>query len=194
MTRVLGLCALVFLLASCTRWSYDLGEPLSRSAVPAQGTSLAATLAQLGPPVRVSATGSGYVMAWEHWVIVEDSLGISLGPLGVDLLAIDLGSARVSGEFLLLNFDRERRLIGSSFSEWDKNAGQGAALQPSFGLVEVVDVSDLTGEMAVHRWGALGLKRLPESLNTASPDSGQDGLEQRGTPKGAGQRSLEYDD
>ncbi|KZX50307.1 hypothetical protein A3709_11155 [Halioglobus sp. HI00S01] len=190
----LTVLALVVLLGGCTRWTYDLGEPLAQTDVPAKGTPLGEVIARLGPPLRLSATPQGYVMAWEHWVIGEDSLGLSLGPLGLDLLALDLGAARVSGEFLVLQFDRNRQLADASFSTWNENAGQGAALQPSFGLVEVVDVSDLTGALPTHRWGALGLKPLPESLNTHSPESGQDGLEQRGTPRGAGQRTLEYDD
>lgn len=192
--RFIAILGLGAALTACSQWTYDLGQPLSREAIPATGTDLGAVIAQLGPPMRVSATTQGYVLAWEHWVVEEGALGISLGPVGADLLAIDLGRAEVSGEFLLLGFDRNHQLASASFSQWDDAAGQGIALQPSFGLVNVVDVSDLIKPMPVHLWGALGLQQLPQSLNSRSPDSGQDGLEQRGTPQGAGQRTLEYRD
>lgn len=185
------LLLLLLALGGCTQWYYDLGTPLVEQYVPDQGASLAQALVQLGPPQRISADGSGMVLGWEHWRVRETSLGIRLGGLGADLLSLDFGDARVSGEFLLLGFDAERRLVSSSFSRWDHNAGKGMALQP-FAGVELVDVDDLVGRMPQHRWGGSSLKRLPESLNVGSdPDSGAAGLEQRGTPAGSGQRSLE---
>jgi hypothetical protein len=182
------------LLSACTQWRYELGEPLSASQAPdaSQSPALADVLAQLGPPQRLSAIDGGYVLAWEHWQIRESSLGFSLGSLGVDILSVDWGDARVEGEFLLLTFNRGHQLTASTFSRWDADAGSGAALQPLFGLVSVVDVDDLVRRMPQHDWGAAALKRLPEALNTPSrPDMGQAGIEQRGTPTGIGQQSLE---
>ncbi len=61
--------------------------------------------------------------------------------------------------------------------------------------MDVVDVDDLLDPMSQHRWGALSLGELPITLNRdSSPDSGASTLEQRGTPTGAGQRSLEMHD
>lgn len=195
MWRLGILVAACFLASGCTRWNYDLGQPLSPSEAVVGEASLQAVLKQLGPPHRISALPGGYVMAWEHWQIGEAALGVSLGPMGVDVLAIDWGSARVAGEFLLLTFNRDHLLTGSSFSRWDEDAGGGTALQPSLGIVDVVDVSDLLGAMPQHRWGASSLQRLPRVLNTASsPDTGDSGLEQRGSPRGAGQKTLELDD
>lgn len=189
------LLAVLSLASGCTRWSYDIGEPLTRAQQPATDARLGDVLHQLGPPQRISSLPGGYVLGWEHWVVKELTLGLSLGPMGADLLAIDWGSAQVSGEFLLLTFNRQHRLVDSSFTRWDEHAGGGKALQPSLGLVDVVDVSDLVGAMPQHRWGASSYQRLPSSLNSASsPDSGESGLEQRGTPRGAGQRTLELQD
>lgn len=191
----LGLLLLLGLLSGCTRWAYDIGDPLSAAQRPADNAALAEVLRQLGPPQRISALPDGYVLGWEHWVVKEMTLGLSLGPLGADMLAIDWGSAQMSGEFLLLTFNREHRLTASRFTLWDEHAGGGTALQPSLGLVDVVDISDLVGPMPQHRWGAMSLQRLPLPLNSASsPDSGVSGLEQRGTPRGAGQRTLELQD
>ena len=151
-------------------------------------------LKQLGPPLRVSATPVGYVLAWEHWDIKERKVGFSLGFAGADLLSIDWGKARAKGEFLLLGFNHEHELTDASFTEWDNETGGGKAIQPLGSLVSVVDVDDLLESMPHHRWGASSLDSLPETLNAQSePDTGQNGLEQRGTPTLVGQRSLALD-
>jgi hypothetical protein len=188
--------AVLVLLGGCTQWRYDIGSALVEEATPQpeSGLSLPDVLVRLGPPHRLSRTADGYVMAWEHWLVREDSLGFSLGFLGADFLSIDWGESRVSGEFLLLGFDREHRLTSSRFSSWDSDAGSGSAIQPLVSAVSVVDTDDLTGRMPQHRWGAASLLRLPEALNLQSrPDMGTTGVQQRGTPSGIGQQSLELD-
>ena len=173
--------------------SYQLGLPLSEQQIESASETieLAKVLEQLGPPQRIAGIADGYVMAWEHWRISEKSLGVSLGPLGVDLFSIDWGGARMAGEFLMLRFDRSHQATDYSFTRWDESAGGGTAVQPSLGFVDVVDVSDLLTPMPQHQWGSMWLRDLPESLNQAnSPDSGVSALEQRGTPGGAGQRTL----
>ncbi|RLQ22449.1 hypothetical protein DWB85_07465 [Seongchinamella sediminis] len=187
------LLLLCCLLAGCSRLHYQLGPPLDdASAGTAAGISdVAGALARFGPPQRVAAIADGYVLAWEHWRISETALGVSLGPLGVDALSVDWGRARLAGDFLVMRFDRQHRASNHSFSRWDEHAGGGSALQPSVGVVDIVDVNDLLSPMPQHRWGATWLQELPQLLNSAnSPDSGASALEQRGTPVAAGQRSL----
>ncbi len=182
------------LLMGCSRMSYHLGSPLSDQQVErvSGAVGLSLVLEELGPPQRVASIANGYVMAWEHWRISEKSLGVSLGPLGVDLFSVDWGGARIAGEFLMLRFDRSHQATDYSFTRWDESAGGGTALQPSLGFVDVVDVSDLLTPMPQHQWGAMWLRALPAPLNSASsPDSGSSALEQRGTPLGIGQRTLE---
>lgn len=189
----LALCASA-LLSGCSVWSYDLGKPLSELDVPAnhEQAQLSEVLARLGPPHRLAAGDSGYVMAWEYWLVSEASVGFSLGFMGADFLSMDWGDARVKGEYLLLTFDREHELVSSTVSQWDNDAGGGGAVQPLLGFVSVVDVDDLTERMPQHRWGAAALKPLPNAINNPSnPDLGQGGLQQRGTPTGTGQQSLE---
>jgi hypothetical protein len=61
-------------------------------------------------------------------------------------------------------------------------------------VVDVVEVGDLVGKMPHHRWGATSLLPLPEAINSSSrPDMGDTGIQQRGTPTGVGQQSLEMD-
>jgi hypothetical protein len=184
-------------LAACSQWSYELGNPLGEAAQQrvAELQDLSTALATLGPPHRVAAVADGYVLAWEYWRIHEHSLGISLGAFGADLMAVDWGRAQLAGEFLLLRFDNDHRLTARAFNTWNERGGGGTALQPSIALVDLVNVEDLLEPLPQHRWGALALDRLPVTLNRASsPDSGQAVLEQRGTPAGAGQRSLEMAD
>jgi hypothetical protein len=192
-------CTLVLgsvLLSACSQYYYDLGAPLSRAQLPDREQQLVVgdVLRQLGPPQRVSATASGYVLAWEHWDISEQKLGFGLSFAGADLLSVDWGSARARGEFLLLGFNHDHQLTDAAFTEWNNDIGGGKAIQPLGGLVSVVDVDDLLSSMPQHLWGAGSLEKLPVTLNTDSRlDTGQNGIEQRGTPTIVGQRSLEME-
>jgi hypothetical protein len=182
------------LLAGCSRWTYEIGRELSVEEVPvvADKLELGDVLGRLGPPQRMSAMPGGYMLAYEHWQIVENSVGLSLSAAGADFLSLDWGSARTRGEFLLLSFNREHQLVGSTFEVWDRDAGGGQGIQPLLSVVDVVDVDDLTNPMPQHRWGGFSLEELPVTLNADNHlDSGQSGLEQRGTPTSIGQRSLE---
>ena len=194
MRLLVGLFFGCLLLQGCSQWHYDLGTALTPADVPEQGVSLGEALAQLGPPMRISATDEGYVMAWEHWLIAEHSLGFSLGVAGLDMLSVDWGAAETQGEFILLGFDEEHRLISSAFTRWDNDLGGGQSIQPLGSLVSVVDVDDLVRRMPQHGWGAMSLLPLPVSLNVqSSMDMGHNGLEQRGTPTAVGQHALEMD-
>ena len=192
-----SLLAALLLLGGCiTQWHYDLGDPLVRNDYEAACNclNLAQIMTELGPPLRVSATDNGWVMAWEHWRVKEDTLGFRLGAMGADLMSADWGRARVRGEFLLLTFDRQHRLTGNTYSRWDSKFGGGQAVQPLFSFVSLVDVDDLVDYLPQHRWGISALKPLPRAINRQSdPETGQNGIEQRGTPPTIGQRSLEMD-
>lgn len=182
------------LVSACSHYSYDLGEPISeqQSSGMTTGLPLAEVLGQLGPPLRVSALPNGYVLAWEHWNIREIKAGFSLGFAGVEAMSMDWGDTATKGEFLLLTFDRHHHLVDTAFTQWSNDAGGGRSIQPFGGLLPVVDVDDLLERMPQHRWGASSLDDLPITLNMqSSPDTGHNGVEQRGTPMGSGQRVLE---
>lgn len=192
--RIASAALACWLLSACSQWHYELGAPLVDVDLPPPSTPLAEALALLGPPLRMSATDTGFVLAWEHWRIREDSVGFRLGALGADFLSADWGDMRIKGEFLLLTFNRQHLLTSATFSEWDNHGGGGQAVQPFFGFVSVVDVDDLTESMPQHRWGSTLLQSLPGNLNDGSNlDTGRSGLQQRGTPTAAGQQSLQMD-
>jgi hypothetical protein len=191
--RLLALLLLSQLLSGCTQWRYELGTRLSPELLPADAdvVTLTAVLDRLGPPLRVSAAGNGYVLAWEFWQIREDTLGVSLGALGADLMSVDWGNAHMHGEFLLVSFNRQHQMTSSSFARWSNDAGGGRAIQPA-GIVSLVDVEDMVDHLPQHQWGAALLEPMPRAINTNSrPDMGQNGIQRRGTPTGSGQQSLE---
>ena len=182
------------LLSACSQWRYNLGTPLLHTELPQQNTSLKQALDLLGPPFRMTTTDNGFVLAWEHWHIREDAIGIRLGVLGADFLSADWGEMRVKGEFLLLTFNKQHLLSSATHSEWDNYGGGGKSIQPMFGFISVVDADDLTKPLPQHEWGGTLLQSLPRTLNINSNlDSGQNGLQQRGTPTAAGQHALQID-
>jgi hypothetical protein len=193
-TRILCTLLACWQLTACSQWRYDFGQPLWEIDLPPDNTPLDQALALLGPPQRMSATDSGFVLAWEHWHIREDALGFSLGVLGAEFMSADWGEMRAKGEFLLLTFNKQHLLTSATRSQWDNYGGGGRAIQPLAGFVSVVDVDDLTGDLPHHRWGSSLLQPLPGTLNSNSNlDTGQSGLQQRGTPTAIGQQSLEMD-
>ena len=194
-TPILFSALVLWLLTACSQWRYDLGTSLTDVVLPEQNTPLDQVLEQLGPPLRMSATDTGFVLAWEHWHIREDSVGIRLGALGADFLSADWGEMHVKGDFLLITFDKQHQLTSATTSHWDNYGGGGKAIQPLAGFISVIDTDDLTGPMPQHDWGSdLLQSRLTATLNSGSdPDTGQNGLQRRGTPAAAGQQSLQVD-
>lgn len=189
--------ALTLLLAlpGCSQSFYYLGEPIpSDIEQRAKGITLAALLAELGPPQRLSATSTGYVMGWEYWQITEESVGISLQAVGADALSADWGDARVTGDFLLVSVDQSRRVSDLVRSSWNTDIGDAASVQAFFAVAPALDVDDLLEPLPQHDWAASLLLPMPEAQNIANrPDMGTTGIEQRGTPYGIGQKSLEFD-
>ncbi len=187
------LLAAILVLQACSINRYQLGEPLAAwESDQARGTSLDAALAQLGPPLHISAQAQGYLLAWEYWEINEEKLGLSLRALGADFLSVDFGDAETRGEFLVLSFDREHRVVDSRFQRWRADAGSGQGVQALVSVISVVDVDDLTHRLLQHRWGAFNLAPLAVGLNRQQDlSTGENGLQRRGTPTRAGQHSTQ---
>jgi hypothetical protein len=191
--RVLACCFCLF-LGGCTQWHYELGQALPENfEQEAEGESLANVLATLGPPLRFATADNQIMMAWEAWRIRETSIGVRLGFVGADLLTIDWGNARIRGDYLLMVFDSQRQVSAAARLRRDDSLGKGAAIQPLYGFVSVVNVQDLLLPLPQNGWGASQLLPLPAVLNNPqSPGMGDTGIEQRGTPNGAGARSLQW--
>lgn len=185
----------VWVLTGCSINTYNIGaQRIEPESIPVAGQTytLADALSDFGPPQRLSAIPGGYVLAWEYWHIRQEKLGISLSPIGVEFLSIDWGDAQTQGDFLVLGFhvDHEMRNVG--YGRWNSSVGGGQGIQPLFGVVDVVDVDDLTSAMPQHNWGGFGLNELPVALNIDNHlDTGGNGIQQRGTTSAVGQHSLE---
>lgn len=194
--RGAGLLALLLMgLAGCTQWYHRLGAALPEDYEKrAEGESLAKVLAALGPPMRLAATDRGLVMAWEAWRIRQDALGVGLGWIwaGADFLTLNWGGARIRGDYLVLSFDGEGRVDGAARVRRNDSIGSGTAVQP-FGLVPMVNVSDILRPLPQHAWGGSQLLPLPVVLNNAQrPGMADTGIEQRGTPRGVGASAQEW--
>ena len=182
-------------LGGCAQWRhYELGVPIAEHEVPdpAEGLTVQDVMARFGPPLLMSREAGGYVMAWEYWEIDEYKFGFGLGFAGADFLNVDWGKADAAGNFMLLNFDHDHRLLTASFQAWNRNAGGGQGVQPFISAVDVVEVDDLLAALSQHRWGAHSLRRTPVTLNQQNRlDNGNAGIEQRGGTRVIGQHSLE---
>lgn len=193
----MGLPGLILLaaLSGCSQSYYQLGEAIPKASMNDwEQQPLQLLLAELGPPHRISGIPGGYVMGWEHWKIEKRALGVSLGPLGADALQLDWGDAESTADFFLVTVNRANQVTAASRSTLVSKIGAGVALQPLAGFAPLVELDDLITPMPQHQWGASLLLPIHETLNsTSSPDVGTAGVEQRGTPRGAGQRTLELD-
>jgi hypothetical protein len=189
------LVALV-LLCGCTVVTEELGEslpPVEQAA--AQGATTGQVLDALGPPSQITALNDGYAFLYEHALIRERQLGLSVNYLWLRYFKLALGSAEADREALLLTFGRDGRVSNSAFFEWTEDLGKGNSVQFIIAVMSVVDTGEITETPITLKWGGELLQsRLPESLNRQSSTiTGLNGLEQSGTPTGAGQRTLEAD-
>jgi len=180
-------------LGGCSQSYYQLGEAIPDSSMNDwEQQPVKLLLAELGPPHRISGISGGYVMGWEHWKIEKRALGVSLGPLGADALQLDWGDAESTADYFLVTVNQANQVTAASRSTLVSKIGAGIALQPFAGVAPLVELDDLIAPLPQHQWGASFLLPVHEALNSASnPDMGTAGVEQRGTPRGAGQRTLE---
>ncbi|MEX0331761.1 MAG: hypothetical protein AB3N64_10095 [Puniceicoccaceae bacterium] len=194
--RALAAGFTLILVSGCTMVREERGITLT---APEQTASSALTshevLNTLGPPIQIGALDSGYAFLYEHTVINERQLGLSVNTPLLRYFKFAIGSAEAERQVLILLFDHDGRLTQSGYREWTEDLGRGNSIQFIIAVMSVVDTGDLTESPASLTWGGGLLKsRLPESLNSSnSPLTGLSGVELRGTPTGAGQRTLEAD-
>lgn len=188
---LLGL-ALALVCMGCTDLRFVRGpflETESEALVPGEAR-LGDALARLGPPDALSRAGTGFAFLYERFDARERQLGVSI-PF-VEGLKLALGRGTARRQTLLLEFDAAGALIARRIDDRSGRIGGGGALQLVVVVAPLTDVSPFTARSPVHRWGAGLLRPLPETLNRAQDlEHGAAGLEQRATPRKAGQRTLE---
>lgn len=194
-SSVFALLVLVSLTGSgCTILGNRYGEPIDdRHAGLEEGvTDVGRIVGQLGPPTHLSTLPGGMAMVYEYVDITERQLGINLDVLGLDWFKVAIGRGSSLREVLVLVVDDSGSLRAKKFRRWDEDIGKGMGIQLFFAALPTVDKRHLTGPPEQFGWGRASLGRLPVTLNAGqSIDSGSHGIELRGTPVSAGQRSLE---
>lgn len=184
----------VVVLAGCSVITEDVGQPLQASERQlAQAQDYASVLRMFGPPHQVSSGTSGMVFLYEEIDVEERQLGINLSVRKATLFKAVVARGMADRRLLLVSFDPSGKTQALAYQERDDAAASGAALQFIFAVTGVVDDDDLSVSPTIHEWGFdLLTADLPIALNRQqSLHSGEHGVQQKATPSGVGQHTLE---
>lgn len=184
-------------LTSCSTLELEFGLPLDLETFEAfepGRTTRAEVLEALGPPVDLAAHDGGVALLYEHVLLDELQLGVSLDQVGVLLKAkgfglfkASLGGSGSRREAALLLFDAEGVLTSLASSTWGEDFGRGGSMQFVATIDQVVDSESLRVQPDGLVWGTRLLAAPLVSMN----DAHQADVELRGTPEHCGQRSMD---
>jgi hypothetical protein len=182
------------LLPGCSIIRQDVGQPLVIDEGALAGAlDYRQVLEMLGPPHKLSRTDHGMTFLYEEVDLTERQIGLNLGAGEVVLLKAVVAREYADRQSLVLTFDAHGKTQSFNYHAWSDIAAQGAALQFVFFVASVADEGDLNDSPASHHWG-FGLLRadLPGALNRPSSlETGENGVELKGTPSNIGQHALE---
>ena len=195
--RCLPLVLVASVCCGCSFLRSDLGARVDLAGVDALEpgrTRRAEVLASLGPPLDLEPHAGGVAFLYEHVLIEERQLGISLEGLGRwfgiregALFKLSLGRTSSQREAALLLFDVEGILVSVDSRAWGETLGKGGSVQLFVAASQVVDYGPLREGPRQFHWGFELLEPLPAGLNRAHRAD----LELRGTPVRSGQKTLE---
>ena len=183
-----GFFILVFfilpLISSCTRIhiSNDKAIDAARTHLIQHTTPYADVLVALGPPAKVTALPSGFAFLYESTQVLQRGLTLSLYVLRVSVTT----GERLLDSYVVV-FDERGLVVGH------EKLTKSVPLSRTFALTIPTGGPSraLTAAAPQHQWGRSLLNPLPHTLNAANDiDVGMHGLEQRGTPRAVGQRTL----
>ncbi len=195
--RFIALVLMLPFIHACTYIDRQVGQDFSRAAAPllasVEPLGVDDVLAALGPPQKLSALPGGYVFLYQQFDIAEKQIGISSDRPLLKWFKLSLASADVDADTLVLQFDREDRLVANGFSSTREELGEGGSIMFALNFLSMIDSDRLDRDIqGPNRWGMSLLVKPQVALNRQnSVDSGQAGVELRGTPVDTGQRSLE---
>ena len=150
-------------------------------------------LDELGPPANISSLADGFAFEYETLEINEQQFGISSSMDVIRWFKLAYGKAKVSREVRTVIFNKEGYVQAYGKKQLNEDVGSGMSFQFIVKVTQIVDTSYLEKPSTPNAWGFSLLKPLPVGLNRVqSLDSGEHGLEQRGTPTEIGQRTLEF--
>jgi hypothetical protein len=175
---------MLMLISSCTRIhiSNDKEIDAARTHLIQHNTTYADVLAALGPPAKVTALPSGFAFLYESTQVLQRGLALSVYFLRVSVTKGDRGL-----DSYVVVFDERGLVVGhEKLTKTVPLSVTFAVTIPTGGPPQ-----ELTASAPQHRWGMSLLNPLPQTLNAANDiDVGMHGLEQRGTPRAVGQRTL----
>lgn len=183
-----------FAVGGCTVLDNRYGEPLppAHASLKEGESDIQQIVERLGPPMHMSALSGGCVMVYEHIDVRELQLGISLDFIDFELFKLALGRGKAQREAMVLLLDDRGSLQAIDFQRWTEDVGQGLAFQFLFVALPTVDKRHLNSTPEQLSWGRADLAPLPVTLNADQRlDTGEHGVEMRGSPSDVGQHTLE---
>ena len=196
-SRLLGILAIIS-LSGCTFIEKDVGNNFIVGATEWVETSHSPTLDDalfaLGPPLSITAIPGGYVLLYQHFEILERQIGINSDRPMLRWFKLSLADADGETDTLILQFNNSDELIASRLSTTREDLGEGGSVMFALNFLSIIDTSELHEDLwGANKWGfSLLQPPLIAQNRDSSPDAGQAGIEQRGTPTNVGQRTLEY--
>ena len=188
------LCAALSVGSGCTVLNRQAGEPIPADLPGLRDgvTTTSEVIRTLGPPARMSPVPGGLVMLYEYIDATEKQFGINLEFIGFDWFKAAFGRGTAEQQALLLLFDDAGVLRSQDYQAWTENVGRGFSFQLFFVAMPTVDTKHLWEAPEQFVWGRGALEPLAVTLNAGqSVTRGTQGIEMRGTPDSAGQRTLE---
>src|SRR5215813_3284791 len=175
---------ILILISSCTRIhiSNDQAIDAERTHLIQHNTSYTDVLVALGPPAKVTALPSGFAFLYESTQVLQRGIALSVYFIRASVTKGD----RVLDAYVVV-FDEHGLVVGH----------EQITKSVPFSLTFAVTIPtggpprELIASAPQHHWGMGMLNPLPQTLNAANDiDAGMHGLEQRGTPRAVGQRTL----
>jgi hypothetical protein len=147
----------------------------------------------LGPPNSATRLPDGFAFLYEHSVIREFQLGISVNYSIFRYIKFIHAWNSLDQEAVLLSFDNHGVLQSASSKRWKEDLGGGSAIQFVLTVTSLSDVSKFLRPADAHFWGQALLEPPAVGLNSGqSLRTGEHGLrQQRISPEFAGQHTLE---
>ena len=175
---------ILILISSCTRIhiSNDQAIDAERTHLIQHNTSYTDVLVALGPPAKVTALPSGFAFLYESTQVLQRGIALSFYFIRASVTKGD----RVLDSYVVV-FDERGLVVGH------EKLTKSVPLSVTFAVTIPTGgpPRELTASAPQHHWGMSLLNPLPQTLNAANDiDGGMYGLEQRGTPRAVGQRTL----
>jgi hypothetical protein len=150
-------------------------------------------LDDLGPPSELTTLPGGFAFLYESLTLTEKQFGISSLHEILRYFKLALADSDVDREVLFFRFGEDGNLRAHGRADISDPLGMGVSIQFIISVLEVADTSEYERDFIdENQWGSSMFAPLPVSLNAGvSLESGNAGIEQRGTPRIVGQRTLE---